>query len=348
LDKRAGKVVKSDRSGIQMRKSIYDLDALFQKFYDAKVAEGRAKGTLSGYMRTFKLFADYLDQIEVRRDIREMDVDIIRSFTAWLLNDRVKWDGHKFKSAESQTKGLSPRSVNDYVKQLRSFFAFLVDEGLAQSDPTAKVKSVSQVEEEIEILEVDELKALLAAPDQRKYADFRDFVIMNLLLDTMCRIGEALTLRNRDIDFADNTVHIRGEITKTRKGRIVPFQKRTARLLRELMKETEVFESEYVFLANYGEPLQPNHFRKQLKQYAERADVNRRVHPHLFRHTGATMALESGMDIRHLQIILGHSDLRQVMVYTHLSGKSIAKQHDQYSPLNAVVGKLNKERKILR
>lgn len=101
-------------------------------------------------------------------------------------------------------------------------------------------------------------------------------------------------------------------------------------------------------MTNYGEPMNRNHFRKQLKKYAEVAEISKNVHPHLFRNTGATMFLEAGGVILHLQMLLGHADLRMVMRYTHLSKQALINQHDKFSPLNYVISKLNKERKILR
>lgn len=126
------------------------------------------------------------------------------------------------------------------------------------------------------------------------------------------------------------------------------MKKQTLKLIQDLLCENDDFDSDYVFLANHGEPLRDGQSRHRLKEYAELAEIPIRVHPHLFRHTAATMFLEADGDLRHLQLILGHSDLRMVMRYTHLSKASIKNQHEQYSPLNEVMGKLNKERKILR
>ncbi|ASS75188.1 hypothetical protein CIG75_09470 [Tumebacillus algifaecis] len=82
--------------------------------------------------------------------------------------------------------------------------------------------------------------------------------------------------------------------------------------------------------------------------YAINTGLTIRVHPHLFRHTSATLFLEQGGEIRHLAKILGHADLRMVMRYTHLSNKSIKVQHEKFSPLNHIVGKLNKDRIVTR
>ncbi|UPK45945.1 tyrosine-type recombinase/integrase [Paenibacillus pabuli] len=103
-----------------------------------------------------------------------------------------------------------------------------------------------------------------------------------------------------------------------------------------------------IFLNNYGKRLVPNPFRHQLKKYADRAGIEKRVYPHLLRHSGAMLFLEEGGSQRHLQVILGHADGRMTAHYTHLSDKNVKKNHDEYSPLNAVIGKLEKPRKIKR
>lgn len=193
---------------------------------------------------------------------------------------------------------------------------FLLEDGMIDSAPFATLKPVEDVGRDIEVLTVDELKRLLNAPDKRKYSNFRNYVVLNLLIDGMLRIDEALTLRKQYVNIKAGQVKLRKEIVKTRKGRTVPITKRTAKLIQELISETEEFDSDYVFLSNYGDRLTPNHFRHQLKKYAKRANITKRIHPHLLRHTGATLFLEEGGSERHLQIILGHSDGRMTAHYT--------------------------------
>ncbi|MED2489224.1 MULTISPECIES: tyrosine-type recombinase/integrase [Bacillus cereus group] len=119
--------------------------------------------------------------------------------------------------------------------------------------------------------------------------------------------------------------------------------------MKDLIKENEEFETDYVFVKNDGEQIDRNHFRKRLRKYVEETGIIKRVHPHLFRHTCTTMFLEAGGDIRHLQILLGYTDLRMLLIrYTHLSKQALLNQHDKFSPLNPLIDKLNKERKILR
>lgn len=324
------------------------MDAMFERFYHAKVAEGRKERTLESYRENYGFFVGYLDKRGIGRDVRNVTPDLIREYIVWMLHEKERFEGHKFKPKSEEGAGLSPTTVNVRLKTLRTLFKFLSEEGIVETNPMDQVKRVTEDQEEIVVLTVDQLKALLNAPNQRRYAGFRDYVLMNVLLDAFLRINEALSLRVQDVDFDLGTINIRAEESKNRKSRIIPLQKRTISLIKDLIKENEEFDTEYIFLSNYGEPLTDNNFRHRLKQYAKKAGITTEVHPHLFRHTAATMALEAGMDIRHLQMLLGHSDLRMVMRYTHLSKKSLMVQHERYSPINAIYGKLNKERKILR
>lgn len=342
MDKRKGKRTKNERFPVN---SVYSLDLLFERFYNAKVAEGRAKGTLSNYALNYGFFVEFLNLKRVDRDIRKITPDLIRSYIVWMLNEKVKFANSKYKLEKDKTTGLSPVSVNTRLRTLRTFFKFIKDEGYFEYNPMENIKLVEENDNEITVLSVNQLKKLLAAPNQRTYPGFRDAVLMNLLLDSFCRIKEALSLKVSDIHFDLGMITVRAEVAKNRRSRSIPLKKTTLKLLKELIQENEDFDSEYVFLSNYGEQLTPNHFRSRLKEYAEIAGIKGRIHPHLFRHTAATMALEAGMDIRHLQMILGHSDLRMVMKYTHLSKKSLKTQHDQFSPINEVIGKLNRPRK---
>ncbi|WP_110928778.1 tyrosine-type recombinase/integrase [Bacillus massiliglaciei] len=343
-ENRRGKKIKGTRTAAAKRSRPYSLEVLTEKVKSAKRAKGLAESTLWRYQHAFNLLTEFLES----DDARKLSIEVCRDFSSWLLHDRIKFNGHKYKKGEDKTPGLSPRTANDILKLLRTSFRFLVNEGLVVENPFEQVESIKQHEKVIEILSVDELKALLNAPNQRDYADFRDYVLMNVLIDTMARINEILSLTTSDIDLASRTITLRPEITKTRKGRFLNISKLTARLLRELMSEVAEFETEYIFLANYGEPLTSNNFRNRLINFATKAGITKRVHPHLFRHTAATLFLENGGDIRSLQIILGHSDLRMTMKYTHLSHKAITVQHEQFSALNLVMDKLNKPRKIKR
>ncbi|WP_254660730.1 tyrosine-type recombinase/integrase [Brevibacillus laterosporus] len=345
MDKRKGKRQRTERFSVN---SEYSLDALFERFYHAKVAEGRKDRTLASYKNNYGFFVAYMELRGLGRDVRNVSTEMIRGYIVWMLKEKVRFEGHKFKSKAEQTVGLAPKTVNTRLKPMQTFFKYLTVEDYISTNPFDSIKKVEENENEIKIMSIEQLQTLLAMPNQRRYSGFRDYVIMNVLIDGFFRINEVLSIRKTDIDFEVGMIVIRAEQSKNRKSRTVPISRHTLRLIKDIIKENEDFDTDYVFLANYGEPLRDGQFRHRLKEYAKQANIPIRIHPHLFRHTAATMFLENGGDLRHLQMILGHSDLRMVMRYTHLSKTSIKNQHEKYSPLNDVIGKLNKERKILR
>jgi len=343
MDKRKG---KKRIENIPVARNSTLLDDLFERFYLAKISEGRTSNTLRGYTENYRFFKHFLSKHDLDLSTDSLDQTVIRNYIVWMLNDKVRFDDHKFKSEHERTVGLSPTTVNIRIKFLRAFIRFLLNENMMDHDPLKNIKRVDENDDGISILSKDQLKKLLVAPDQKKYSGFRDYVLMNVLLDAFLRINEALSLKEADIDFQSGMITIRAETSKSRRTRTLPITKRTAQLLRDLVQVSRSFESEYVFLANYGEKLEAGQFRHRLKQHARQSGIQINVHPHLFRHTAATMFLEAGGDLRHLQMILGHRDLRMVIRYTHLSTNSLKKQHEQYSPLNDIIGKLNQSRKI--
>lgn len=345
MDRRKGKTVKGSRT---RRSANTDVGSLLEKACRIKRTEGLATGTMYRYEYVTRLFCDYLKERGHSLMLSDLDEDTCREFTTWLLEDRIMNDGHKYKPDSSKTKGVSPRYANDLIKSLRTLFRLLIEETDLEANPFERVKTVRAPQKIINVLTPDELRALLAAPDKRKYAEFRDYVLINVLIDSMARIGELVSLRECDVNFKSKELLIRGEITKTRAGRIIPVQGRTIKLLKELQEEVKEFESEYLFLSNYGDMLEPNNFRHRLRTYAKKAGITKRVKPHLIRHSAATIYLESGGNLRYLQSLLGHVDQRMTSRYTHLSRSSIAENHDNHSALNSVISKLNKPRKIIR
>ncbi|KYC65217.1 tyrosine-type recombinase/integrase [Heyndrickxia coagulans] len=331
------------------RKTATNLDDLFETFYTIKTAEGRAPSTLKQYRENYQYFTVYLDKRGIPRNITEITRNTIRDYIRYMATEVIKYEGHRFKTEAQQTAGLSPSSINTRVKTLRVFFRCLVDEGLLDANPTNGVANVPEPQEKITVLTPEEMKRLLDVPNKRRFADFRDYVLMVLLIDGMMRISEAINLRKSDFDYKGQTVTIRAAVAKNRKTRTIPLEHRTSRLIKELITENETdFESDYIFLTNYGEQITRDHFRKRLDKFAAEAGIEKNVHPHLFRHTAATRFLENGGDLRHLQMLLGHSDLRVILRYTHLSDKALRKQHDQFTPLKQVLSAQTLPRKTKR
>ncbi|WP_229717113.1 tyrosine-type recombinase/integrase [Paenibacillus aceti] len=184
----------------------------------------------------------------------------------------------------------------------------------------------------------EELRRFLKAPDQRQWAQWRDAIIMTLILDTGLRLNEICALEKSEIDFVRKLILLPAAKNKNRKSRILPLSTETARLLKQLITESaEHFETSYVFTTNYGDQLSDKTIQKSFDRYAEKAKLGRSVSPHVLRHNFATMAAENGMSIFHLQKIMGHADISTTRKYVQISEESIADEHRKHSPLTRIM-----------
>lgn len=324
---------------------MLSLDELFRTFLAVKSAEGRAESTMQQYRNNYIYFVEYLDKKDIPLDFSVLNRHVFREYIRYMREEAVKFESHKYKTDEQRSIGLSPSTVNTRIKSLKTMFKCLIDEEIIPHNPMDGVKKIPDPREDVKVLTVEELRRLLKMPDKATFAGYRDLTLMHLLMDGMMRISEASKLVESDFDFTQNSVTIRAAIAKSRKSRTLPLKPLTTRLVKRLVQANENFDTDYVFLMNYGDPVTRDHFRKRLKDYAEKAGIRKNVYPHLLRHTAATMFLEDGGDIRHLQLLLGHADLRMVVRYTHLSNHALQEQHSKHSPINKVSDKLSRPRK---
>lgn len=345
---RRGAATKTNRRNVAAKFST-KLDTIFSNFIRDRKAEGVGKSAVEDYEYSFHYLKEYLDRVGVAHDIRNIDEDIIRDYIVYMRDEAIRFENHRFKKDKERGVGLSLSTINTRVKSLKTLYNRLESDGKWADNVLSRIKTLPEPVEMVDILTPGELRELLNVPDQRSYAGFRDYVLMNFLLDSFVRIGEAIQLIKANFDFVSKCVTIPATAAKNRKFRIIPLSDKTLRLIKELIEENETdFDGERVFLTNYGAPITTDRFRTRLNQFVKRTGITKNVYPHLFRHTAATTFLQNGGDIRHLQKLLGHSDLRMVQRYTHLYNPDLQRQHGQYSVMNNLEEPLEKPRKIRR
>ncbi|MFT8321679.1 MAG: tyrosine-type recombinase/integrase [Bacillus sp. (in: firmicutes)] len=294
-----------------------------------KQLEGLSVHSISNYN---KLFNDFERFFNKRKHINNLTTDDARAFIEWQLHDKLQFKEARFR--KNKKKGVSISSCNTYLQYAKATFSALLSEGLVDKNIFDVIKNIKQQEKQIDILTEQEIKKILNSLDKSWYADFRAFVLIYTLIDTFGRISEVLALKKQDIDFEKECVTFNE--TKNNKFRIVPITKKTMYLLDELIEETKGFESEYIFLTNAGKRLPSDTFRKQLREIVQKAGIERRVHPHIFRHTSAMLFLKNNGSLRVLQKILGHRDIQTTMIYSHVLDDTIKLQHDMYSPVKLI------------
>jgi len=228
-------------------------------------------------------------------------------------------------------EGLSPRSVSRALSAARGFYRFLLLDGHIKADPTADICAPQGGQKLPRFLTQEEVERLLAAPDTTTPEGVRDRALVELLYATGLRVSElaALTVASVDID--------RGILFCTGKGskqRRVPIGRSAVEWLQRYQAARRVLlsgrESQRLFVGYLGAPVTRQNVWAMLKRHAAKAQI-RGVTPHVLRHSFATHLLESGVDIRIIQVLLGHNSLSTTARYTHVATTTIAKTQ---SPLD--------------
>jgi integrase/recombinase XerC len=269
--------------------------------------------TASNYARDIGALGDFLDRGNVT-DWKRVDSQHVRVF-----------------AARAHAGGLSPRSVQRRLSAVRSFFGYLVREGVAVSNPAVDIRAPKAPKRLPGTLDVDQITQLLQIPGDDPLA-VRDRAIMELFYSSGLRLAELVGLALTDIDLADRTVRVLGKGAKTR---IVPVGRKACEAVRAWLKERAALaaiDETALFVGRNGERLKPRAIQLRIAQWARRAGLPARVYPHLFRHSFATHLLESSKDLRGVQELLGHADISTTQVYTHLDFAHLARTYDASHP----------------
>lgn len=341
-DKRTGKsaiFTRKDTEGSASALPGYTLNEAVEVVMRIKRANNLKGRTLDGYRQQADYFIEWVTEKYGEITIDEVTADMLREYVLWCANDKEYYGGHPFKAeSEKGRTGLSPASVNVRIRVLRLLFRTLYDEGKIKENVAQKLSLMRQDEDTVMPLTDEELRRLLKAPDQRQWAQWRDYCAMVTIIDAGLRLGEIISLEKSEVDFKAKRICLPASKNKNRKSRAIPITTETARLLRNLITETERhFDSQYVFCTNYGEKLSEKTLQKSFTKYGEKAKIDRQVSPHVLRHNFGTMAAENGMSVFHLQKLMGHADIQTTRKYVQISDESMAEQHAIHSPLTRIL-----------
>ena len=180
-------------------------------------------------------------------------------------------------------------------------------------------------------LTVEEVEALLDAPDVRKKGELRDKAMLETMYASGLRVSELLSLERGMLNIKRGVIKVMGKGSKERKVPIGEFAlEYVVRYIEEVREFNVGKGSKYLFLNRCGKPLSRVYFFKQVKKYAERAGINKEISPHTLRHCFATHLLEQGAELRAVQEMLGHSNIATTQIYTHLSKNRIRSAYDLF------------------
>lgn len=230
--------------------------------------------------------------------------------------------------------GFSPSSVRRQIAAMRTYYRFLISEKHVLQDPSRDLEIPKAWRRLPDVLTLDEVERLLAAPNPDEPMAWRDRALMEIAYGTGTRVSELVSLESASFLFDEALIRVVG---KGNKERIVPIGRRaigTAALYaREVRPQIDRGRSQGRFFLNArGGPLSRVGAWGIVKRHAARAGITKRVTPHTLRHTFATHMLERGADLRALQEMLGHADLSTTQMYTHVDRDHLRQVHRQYHP----------------
>ncbi|KQL18875.1 tyrosine-type recombinase/integrase [Cytobacillus solani] len=311
------------------------IDEALAIFVRAKEAGGVRPGTVDGYNATMRYFCEWLG--DDTKYINDIDADTIRGYINYLRIERTPYEGDKQRQREG--KKLSVNTINIRIRTMRTMFRFLQTEGIIETNPMENISQVLDDEqEEVPGLSDEEVDKILAAYDDRRYAQWRDKTLVLLLLDCGLRINEALSLTEEQIDFRQLTLYVPSQIAKNRKNREIPMSREVAKRLRQLLDETRSYfgDSSQLFMNAYGDDFSADAFRRRLNRLKKKLNIPR-LHPHMFRHTFARNYILNGGDLFTLQRILDHADIQTTRKYIQMDNEHLRQQHNKFSPLRNIV-----------
>lgn len=281
------------------------------------VERGLARHTLESYGRDLRRYGEFLARRGVTDATRARE-DAVLEFLLTLAKE-----------------GLAAPSRARTLAAVRGLHRFLVREGATAENPTSTIALPRAGRRLPEILSVQEVDRLLAAPDTSTREGLRDRAMLELLYATGLRVSELVSLELGRLHLDPGYVLATGT---GRKQRLVPVGEEAIRWLRRYLEEARPAflrggqAAVHLFLTSRGGPMTRQGFWKLLRAHAARAGIARRISPHKLRHSFATHLVERGADLRAVQTMLGHADVSTTQVYTHVSQAHLRRLYDKFHP----------------
>ena len=306
------------------------------------MAESASQHDNSPLLPTIKLYVRYL---RLERNLSPNTIEAYRNdlahLEAFMMRNDLKLENvtleqlHTF-AASLHEYGITPRSQARVLSGVRSFFRFLVLDGVVESDPTELLEWPSLPEHLPVVLTLEEIDRIEDSIDLSKAEGARNRAISEVLFSCGLRVSELVNMKLSDLYLEDRVLLVRG---KGNKERLVPVSNKAIADLkrwffdRNLMK-IKPGEDDYVFLNRRGAHLTRTMILIMVKRQAEEAGIKKTISPHTFRHSFATALLQGGADLRSIQAMLGHEKIDTTLVYTHISNEQLRKAILEHHPRN--------------
>ena len=277
-----------------------------------------SKATREVYSRELACFLCYIED-------NSLDYTTI---TTAQLKDYLLW---RAKGGGSDRK-LSPRTMSRVITVLKSFFSYLQNERIRSDDPTELLPKNKIPKRLPQTIDTDAVSKILEVIDTTSDIGFRDRTMLELIYSCGLRVSECANLRVGRYYSVEKRLVVLG---KGSKERMIPVGEVAAGYLETYISSVRPrllgkTKSQIMFISQQQKPITRQEIWERLKKYADEAGVDSKVHT--LRHSFATHLLQNGADLRSVQELLGHSDIRTTEIYTHVDTDDIFKAFENAHP----------------
>ena len=281
--------------------------------------------------------------------LRNYGLDL-QAFQAFVEKEILKAEGLTLEKIDKRTvraylaalaaKKATKRTILRRLSSVRSLFTFLCKERLVAHNPLDEIESPKLDKRIPPSLTYDQVMRLFEQPDPSSYLGFRDRCIMELFYSSGLRISELIGLNRLDFDERSFRLRVKG---KGKKERVVPITRTAAKWITDYLshparnldsnEHKAQIDEQAIFLNKWGKRLTVRSVDRKFEEYLKASGLVGKITPHTIRHTIATHWLEKGMDLKTIQVLLGHSSLATTTIYTQVSSRLKREVYDKAHPL---------------
>ena len=287
-----------------------------------RVEKGFSQNTIDAYRNDLNQLASFIEEEAARRG----------SIPPWASFDRQSMLSYLL---DLRQRNYAATTIARKVAATRSFFSFMVAEGIIKTNPIEDVRSPKIGKPLPKPISFSEVRQLIEQPSKLSTPEAkRDRAMLELLYASGRRVSELVSLNLGDVDLEGGYVRCFG---KGSKERVIPIYKQAVLVVREYLEEDRPHlvhngDEKALFLNRRGDRLTRQGFWQILKGYAKSANMDAKITPHTLRHSFATHMLNGGADLRSVQELLGHANISTTQVYTHLTTEHVRRTYDKSHP----------------
>lgn len=215
-------------------------------------------------------------------------------------------------------------TINRKLSSLRSFYKYLVNNGILKNNVFSLVNGAKKSKKLPRYFEYNELEELFNSIDIKNSIGQRDSLILEMLYATGVRVGELVNIKVKDINLSNRNILILGKGNKERFVNYGEYCEDILKLyLKDGYKKLNKENIDYLFLNNNGKKLTERGVRYILDKLIKNTSINKKISPHMIRHSFATHLLNEGCDLLTVQKLLGHESIKATQIYTHVTTEKI-------------------------